>query len=292
MKRWIRMVARTGPLLACALAVTTLGTPVRAANVYAYAQQNLTGFSFTGASITSTLLTQTGASASLNGSGPATNNALDAPEAFAGNGALDPGDNSFGQVGQAASDYIRGDSLIITPGYTPNSVAEGNLTTVPSDANGVGNWNISAEITLGASGTITLAFTYSNKLQVVNNGLPSSLASAQYAFDFTLVPLSGPGGSPTGSAINITGSGLENLNQSISVTNPGSLTVTHTGLVLSLTSGTLAAGTYTAAITGSTRVQLTTNVASAAVPEPSTVALAGLGALGGLVGLRRRRARA
>jgi len=238
------------------------------AAAYAYSYQQLSNFGFSGANI-GTLTTSTSTSA-VQGSGAIPSGVdgdvqpLDAREAYVGNAPV-PAQNLFTPpVGQVNPDYTRGDVLIaVAPSFTISNVAEGYLTP-PGTGNSSGQWSVSAPITLTASGTVVLSFNFTNALQVVLTDGPG-LASASYEFGYTIV---GPG-----STLAFTSS-LTVVNNGISLVAPGSQSQPTSSGTLTITSGTLAAGTYTATITGSEKIFLSQ---TAVIPEPASVIILGSG---------------
>jgi len=239
------------------------------ADIYAYSTQQLSAFTFTGGTVgaLSPGTTNTSVQIGSPSGSDAHIDATDALEAYVGPGPK-PAENFFGQAGQVNPDYARGDSLIagLVPGSSPtlSNVAEAFLHTQGGQSSAIGSWSLSAPFTVSSSGTVTLSFAFTNLLNLVNTSPGSSLAS--YAFDFTIRDASNAlvfDSAPT--AVNAGAS----LNAPGSVTTPGSGTI-------AITSGILAAGTYTGTITGTERVFLT------AVPEPSPLAMGGLAAAVGV----------
>jgi hypothetical protein len=250
------------------------------ADIYAYATQQLSSFTFTGATVgtlvpgsTTTAVqvgTPSGSESHIGGA--------DALESYVGPGPRPP-ENFFGQVGQVNPDYARGDTQIanLLPGVSPTltNVAEAFLHTQGGQSSGIGAWSLSAPFTVSAAGTVTLAFSYSNLLNLVNTSPGNSLAS--YAFDFNI--------RDAGNSI-VFDSAPNAVNNGASLNSPGSVNIPGSG-TLSITSGTLAPGTYTGTISGTERVFLQ------AVPEPSPLAMGGLTTAVGLAfgWLRRKTVR-
>lgn len=248
------------------------------ADSYAYSNQTLSNFTFAGP--TPGALSFGGQNgATINGSGPAMSNSTnDVPQAYAGVGAPPP-QNTFTPTNVGSGNYARGDSLVTpTPSFTTAAVGETYLSTIPFQSSGIGNWNVSAPITLTSAGTVTLSFNYVNNLfaQVTQ---PGGTASSSLSFSFTITPTNAPNSAPVFTA------SPTQVNRGVSVLTIGQQNFQDSGTV-TITSASLAAGTYTATITGSARVFATV------VPEPSSIAMAGAGLIGlaGL-GLRRMRAR-
>jgi len=255
---------------ATAIVLTTIMAGDVQAASYGYAFQNTSGFTFSGASI-GTLTTQTSTSAqSAAGAIPSglagDIEPMDALQAYVGNPPV-PGQNVFTPVGPSNPDYARGD-VLITPAFSISNVAEGFLTP-PGAATATSAWTVSAPITLSASGTVTLGFNFSNALNVSLTDGPG-LASANYSFNFTIAD--------SGGTTVLFSSAPTTVNNSVSLTLPGSINIpTSTGTV-SITSSTLAAGTYIASISGSETI----DIRQTAIPEPSSVVLLGSGLAIGL----------
>jgi len=247
------------------------------ADFYAYSMQELSGFTFTGATI-GTLSTGTSTSASQSGVPTGGETQIPAPfdtlESYVGPGPRPP-ENFFGQVGQVNPDYARGD-VLITPVFTISTVAEGYLNT-PGISTGTGSWSVTAPITVAANGTVTLGFTYANLLQVmIGASALNGSATATYAFDFSIA-------TPGAGGTVVFDSGPTQVNNTIGLTSPGSITLPGSG-VISITSGVLAAGVYQATIAGNSHIDLQART----VPEPASAMLLILGGLG-VFGVARRR---
>jgi len=259
--------------------LATLGGQAKA-DIYAYSEQTLSGFTFTGATIDLPNLTTTtndGANQNVPPAGAAgDSNPTDSLQAFIGAPADNPGENSFTPHGVTATNYVRSD-VLITPAFTVSTVAEGNLTGLGSSG-GQSQWTISAPITVTSAGTVTLSFTFANLLTVISTGaLGNETGSARYSFSFSIDTLTSP-------SVNLFQSAPIDVNAAVSRNNAGTSTQPGGGVV-TITSTTLAAGTYQATITGSSGVLLT-----AAVPEPASCVMLGLGGLA-VAGYARRRLR-
>jgi hypothetical protein len=241
------------------------------ANFYAYAVQQTSNYTFTGATVgTLTPLTSTSSAqvASISGS-EAHTGGFDALQSYVGPGAGRPAENTFTPKGQVTPDYARGDALVTAApaAFTTNNVAEAFMIG-PGNSAGSGSWAVSAPITLTAAGVLTLGFNYTNQLQVVNTGSPfPGTVAADFGYTFTLQDAAG--------AIVFTSSPTA-VNRNTSLSTVGSINLPGSGSI-SISTGTLAAGTYTGTIAGSEHTFITS------VPEPGSMALLLMG-LGTLVG--------
>ncbi len=176
------------------LAMAFWAAPARASIVYSYGEQTVSGIIITGAGLSNGTLTlsSTGASATANGGGVATNNATDAPEAYAGAPAPAP-QNDYTKYsaqggGPQAGDFSRADALLtgggnlFSSGATLSAVAE-------AVASGIGlvQGNSSSTDFLSGSFTstgtsITVSYNFANDIvAIVTSG-----GSAQSHFGFTI----------------------------------------------------------------------------------------------------------
>ena len=234
------------------------------AGYYAYSEQQTSSYVFNGVTVGAiTPLSSTSGAQVANPTGNESHSGgLDALQSYVG--PARPAENTFTPLGQVNPDFVRGDALItVSPSLTTNNVAEGFLNG-PGNSAGSGSWSFSAPITLSAAGTVTLGFTYSNILTLVNAptaSAPTGTVAADYGYNFSI---------QNGSGITIFSSSPNAVNRSLSLVLPGSSSTPGSGS-LSITSGTLAAGTYTATVSGSEHVFLS------AVPEPGSVALMAIG---------------
>ena len=244
-----------------ALAVGSTGQAK--ANFYAYAVQQTDTYTFTGATLgTFTPLSSTSAAqvGTLSGS-EAHVGAFDALQSYVGTAR--PPENTFTALGQTNPDYVRGDALVTSApsAFTTNNVAEAYLVGSGNSA-GSGSWAVSAPVTFATTGALTLAFHYTNNLTLVNTGSPvPGTVAADYGYSVTIQNAAGAivfQSSPTA------------VNDSVSLTAAGTVTLPGSG-TLSITSSTLAAGTYTATISGSEHTFINS------VPEPGSIVSLTLG---------------
>jgi hypothetical protein len=279
-----RMFGRVAVGAAALALLSGLAAEARA-SVYSYAYQSLDNFTFTGATIGDLTFGTNNSAIVQGGNTPAPNSTatigiLDAPQAYVGNPPAPAQNTFFPGAGPVNADYARGDSLITQAPFSTTNVAEGFLNTIGSMAAATGTWNVSAPITLAASGAVTLSFDFENLLRVVNTGPIGSTGSAAYSFTFTIRNDAG---------VVVFSASPDAVNKTISLTSLGTVQLPPSGVPatgsVTITSGTLDAGNYTASITGTENVFLTV------VPEPSTLALTGVPVALGLVlaGWRRRR---
>ncbi|GAC1468482.1 MAG: hypothetical protein NVSMB9_11200 [Isosphaeraceae bacterium] len=254
-----------GFLAASAVLAVGIGFGMEArAGFYAYAEQQTSTYTFTGATVgtikplSSTSGAQTGAPTGSE----AHSAGLDALQSYVGPGPR-PAENTFTPLGQVNPDFVRGDSLVTTtPSFTTANVAEGFLNGNGNSA-GSGSWSVSAPITLSQAGTVTLGFAYMNNLTLVNApvGTQTGTVAADYGYIFNI---------QDGNGFTVYSSAPTAVNRSLSLSTAG--TAGGPGLgTLAITSTTLAAGTYTATISGSEHVFLDV------VPEPGSVALMAIG---------------
>jgi hypothetical protein len=245
------------------------------ANFYAYAVQQTSNYTFTGATVgTFTPLTSTSAAqvGSVSGS-EAHTGTLDALQSYVGPGGTRPPENTFDPLGLVHPDYARGDAQITIGPFGTKNVAESFLIG-PGNSAGSGSWAVNAPITLTAAGVLTLGFNFTNQLTVRNTGVPfPGSAAADFSYTFTIQNAAGD---------TVFSSSPLAINKNASLTTIGTIDLPTSGPI-TITTGTLAAGTYTGTIAGSEHVFINS------VPEPGSMGLLliGLGALVG-VGFRKR----
>ena len=252
-----------------------LAGEARAGSLYAYSVQETNTYVFSGGTvglISPLSSTSTASTGSPPGSESHTG-ILDALQSYAGPALGRPAENTFTPIGMTTPDYARGDALMtLTPGFTTHNVAETYFTGI-GNAAGSGSWAVSAPITLSAAGAVTLSFNYTNNITLAIAAASGSLA-ADYTYTFTIRDSLGS---------VVFSSSPNALNTALSLNAPGSIALPGSGTI-SITSGTLAAGTYTGSLQGSEHVFV-----NSAVPEPSSCILLGSGVVVTLVALRIRR---
>jgi hypothetical protein len=262
--------------VALAVGILAAGALEARADVYAYSRQTLSGLIVQGTTVSS-LTTSTQDSATLNGSGPANGNTTDAPQAFVGDGSLNPGQNFFGRAGAIGSPtFARGDVLWGGAAGGASTVAEGSISGY-GEASGSASYTLTADFALGASGTVGLSFDFLNSAIVDFVGSSLGLAAADFNSNLTIVITDSNGEV-------VWDESPEELNSSLSLIAPGSLT-DGVGGTFTFMTGVLDAGDYTATLSGSSEIAL-----RQAVPEPSSVALMGCGVMAA-VGFAARRSR-
>jgi len=262
---------------------------------YAYAEQALTGLRVSGTGLANGTMTGTATSAAavINGVGVATNNPTDTPEAYVG--AAPPAPQNFFQKyavsggGTQPGDFSRGDALITgtslfsTAGMNATNVAESILNTANSPpsslATGNGSWSLAGSFTAPTTTSITVNYNFANDILDLVTG---TTASAQSSFKLSITIKDQHG--------NAVDASPTELNTALSAppNSPEIITSGSGSAILSL-AGLTAGDVFTISITGTelSSAQL------AAIPEPGTFALAGMGgavALG-FRAIRRRRAR-
>lgn len=181
--KWKKAVWLRAPACALALALVVGWGGEARATFYAYSVEQTSGYTFTGATVGT--ISPLSASSSAQVGSPSGNDAhtggLDVLQSYVGPAAGNPGENVFTPKGMTTPDYSRGDALItVTPGFTTNNVAESFLTG-PGSSNGSGSWAVSAPITLTSSGTVTLGFSFTNRLTLnISAGSPPGVVAADY----------------------------------------------------------------------------------------------------------------
>jgi hypothetical protein len=208
---------------------------------------------------------------------------LDALQSYVGPPGGRPAENTFTPKGQTTPDYARGDALItLTPSLTTSNVAEGFMAAAGTAA-GAGSWSVSVPLTLSAAGAVTIGFDFTNQLTLVNtDGTPPGTVQADFSYTVTILNDAGA---------LVFASSPSAVNRSASENAPGTVDLPASGSI-TITSGPLAAGTYTATISGAEHVFINAQGTPPAVPAPPAVALLASGGVSvlGLRLWRRRRA--
>jgi len=254
---------------------TSTSTTCRAA-LYGYAVQQTSGYTVTGAT-TGTITTNSSTSASQTASpsgSDAHGGTSDALESYVGPAAGKPPENTFTPKGQTTPDYSRGDAFFGAAAFGTNNVAELDLDG-GGNATASGSWAFSVPLTVPTSGTVTTTLAFTNQLMLVNTGSPAGTVQASYSWNYTL--------QNSANTVVFTSSPSA-VNLSAALTTTGTTTIPGAGTVV-VTTGTLAAGTYTATFTG------TETVFASAVPEPATSGGLALFALGAATRRRHQRTR-
>jgi hypothetical protein len=260
--------------IVAAWALVGLVGPARA-DSYGYSVEQTSGYSVSGATLGSlSFFSSSGAFQNASPSGSESQGSTsDTLQSYVGPGAGRPAENTFTPKGMTTPSYSRGDALLGSPTLSTASVAEGFLTSA-GNGNGTGAWSISAPLSLISSGAVTLSFNFSNQLSLVNTA-PAGAIAADFSYDFDIQNSSG---------VVVFSSAPTSVNRTMSLTSLGNISQPAAGS-LSITSTTLAAGSYTMTLSGASHVFIN------AVPEPSTYMLLVSGAMmiGGAARARRRR---
>lgn len=295
---------RVIPWGAAALALASFAADAaRADQVYAFAQQQIESLTIRadpGPLSVVTSGTDTGTAAVVvdtPGGSEAHLGNTDALQSYVGPGPRPPENFNFGQnspylsraVGMVNPDYARGDVLIaagnvFTGAIGAESVAESFLQTPISGASGMddgfgdGEWSFSFTFDLDQDSTLTFDVTFNNIIDLLHMAGLGSLAQASTDFAIEIQNSAG---------MEVFTWDPDELNLTNSLTTPGSYTESHPVGSRVSTSTMLAAGLgYVLTISGGTTVNTTL------VPEPSSIAMLGLGGLGLLGYGWRRRVRA
>lgn len=266
--------------------VAGLAASARADIAYGYAEQTISNVTITPATGTLTfsgaVVTSTTDSFTLNGSGTANSDPLDAKQS--GVGALPP-ENTFirtvtGNPPSGGSTLTRGDAVISnlgTPTVSASGVAESYLNGGAASATGNATLTGSVAFTPSATGTLAIQYSFANDIFVATSGLGA--AAASYNFDFTIKD------NATGLIVFQYGTTALSANTNLSLSAPppaGEVIKSGTDTV---TTSSLTAGTsYSLIFTDKTASSVVISV-----PEPGPMALAAVaGGLTFLTGAVRR----
>jgi len=260
------MISRSTCGVALAFAGSILGLAAGAGAdsiSYAFAEQTISGVTVSGATV-GALKTGTDSAATLGGSGIAFSDPTDAAEAFLG--AAPPAPQNFFMryapslaAASALGTFIRGDTAV-SPVISLSVVAESYLNGNSSPGSGHGGLDLTAPLTLSSSGPVTFSWNYLNDADVATSNGGS--AQAVFKFNLTIKDITGNvvfSNSP--SALNL-GVG--------SPPNGGEI---HGSGSMSITSGTLTPGTYSATLSESAD-------SFVSVPSPVPAPAAAWGGLG------------
>jgi len=270
---------------------------------YAYAQQMISNVlirptSATTFTVVNPLTTGTGDAASADGSGVSHNNTTDALQSYEG-GPAAPAQNDFGKFatfgaaspfpvdtaptgltsGGTLDSFTRGDVLISGLGSNTaetNGVAESYLNSVSggNEATGSSSFSASLSFTTSAATALNLSYDYANDLYIYTEG--GGQAQAAYKFNVTIKNELG---------VTVFDAATSQTNLS-SASPPNGIEIVRSG-TNSFTTATLLAGeTYTLTFSGS---EATFVSAVSVVPEPSTIAGAGVAILAAGLIVRRKR---
>jgi PEP-CTERM motif len=256
-------------------------TNLRAGIAYGYAEQTISNLTILPAiNALGGVTTSTSDSATLNGSGLANSNALDAPQAYIGGTPVAP-QNDFTRYAPGAipvspaGNFTRGDALIasLTAPNSSSVVSESFLnTTTPTSETASSSLTASLLFTPTATGALAMTYNFANDAYVFTTD--SGSATANFNFNITIKDLAG----------NIVfSSSTANTNLTLA-SPPNGGEVIRNGME-TVTTTSLTAGTSYSLIFSDT----TGTSALVSIPEPSSVVLLGLGGVAALVVFRRRK---
>lgn len=293
------MVMRSNSCLcgrrATGVAVLTLAAgwavTARAALVYSVARETISSVSISPTATISNIKTSSQDSTTVDGSGFANSNVLDAVQAYQG-GPPAPAQNSFVRYAPGnppvspVGNFTRGDSLLAGTVAGPNSVvAESYLDTslpgTPLSETGAAGYTLSFTFTPTTTGAQTISYNFSNDLFVSSTGV-GAVALGNYTFDFSIKDAAGN--------IVFVGS-TANTNLSLGAPPAGG-EIIRSGSE-SLTTGSLSSGqlyTLTYSSTAQSSVSQTAVAVGTNVPLPTGASsgLVALGILAAVGGVGRR----
>jgi len=264
----------------------------RAAIAYAFAEQTISNLSISPAIVPTTAVTiTTSDGATVNGSGTSRSDALDVLQTYLG-GAPPAPENFFARYAPGnppvsptvPTDFTRGDAAVPVPSGVGNNASvvsesylnAANGTRTSETATSAVNASFSFRLADGSS-ALAISYHYANDIFTYTDG--AQFSSADYHFNITIKDSTG--------AV-IFSSSTPETNLSLVAPPPGGEIIRSGDQTVSTSPTLLAAGaTYTLVFS------IVSDTSVTAVPEPSVMAMLGVGGVFGLGYYRRsRRARA